>query len=50
MTDPTTSCQPSTRTNSSSLKGSEMRTGGSISMPMEISMLAITMSMTRNGR
>ena len=41
---------PSTRTNRSSLNGREISTGGSIIMPMEMSRLAITMSMTRNGR
>ena len=47
---PTTSRQPSTRTNSISLKGSEIITGGSISMPIEIVTLATTMSRIRNGR
>lgn len=47
---PMTSVHPSTSTNSISLKGSEMSTGGSIIMLMLIRRLAITMSMTKNGR
>ena len=42
--------QPSTRTNSRILNGSEMKTGGSIIMPMLISVELTTRSMTRNGR
>src|SRR5262249_46388542 len=47
---PTTSSQPSTRTKSRSLNGSEITTGGSIIMPMAMRTLATTMSSTRNGR
>ncbi len=47
---PTTSDHPSTSTNSSSLNGSEISTGGSIIMLMEIRMVAMTMSITRKGR
>lgn len=47
---PVTKRQPSTMTNSSSLNGSEINTGGSIIMPMLMRMLAMTMSITRNGR
>ena len=42
--------QPSTRTNSRILNGSEMKIGGSIIMPMHISVDATTRSMIRNGR
>src|SRR5690348_13977488 len=42
-------CQPSAITNSSSLNGSEIDAGGSIIMPMDISTLETTMSITRNG-
>src|SRR5581483_234093 len=41
--------QPSTMTNSSSLKGSEISAGGSMIMPIEMSVLATTMSMIRKG-
>ena len=44
-----TSAQPSTRTNSSSLNGSDTITGGIIIMPSAISAPLTTMSMTRNG-
>src|SRR5262245_60122444 len=47
--DLTIRCQPSTITNSSSLNGSEIITGGSISMPIDIRVLETTMSMIRNG-
>ena len=47
---PTISRQPSTSTNSSSLKGNEISTGGSISMPIETITLATTMSRIRNGK
>ncbi len=50
MSPPTTSVHPSTSTNSSSLKGRLISTGGSIIMLIEMSMVLITMSMTRNGR
>jgi len=42
--------QPSTRTKSRILNGSEMKTGGSITMPIDISVELTTRSMTRNGR
>ena len=41
--------QPSTRTNSIILKGNDMISGDSIIIPMDISTLATTMSMMRNG-
>ena len=41
--------QPSTRTNSRILNGSEIITGGSIIMPIDISAEATTRSITRNG-
>ncbi len=41
--------QPSTRTNSRILNGSEIITGGSIIMPIDISAAETTRSMTRNG-
>jgi hypothetical protein len=44
-----TSDQPSTSTNSMILKGSEMSTGESIIMPIDISTLATTRSMITNG-
>jgi hypothetical protein len=47
---PTTSRQPSTRTKSISLKGSEIMTGGSINMPMEIVTLAMTISKITKGK
>src|SRR5581483_731784 len=47
--DCTTRYQPSTTTKSSSLKGSEMRTGGSMTMPIDISAVEARMSMTRKG-
>src|SRR5262249_31707219 len=43
---PTMSCQPSTRTKRRSLKGSEIMTGGSIIMLIEMRMELMTMSMT----
>src|SRR6266571_1090711 len=43
-------CHPFTSTKSSSLKGKEMSTGGSIIMPMLMRMAEITMSMIRNGK
>ena len=47
--DSDTRCQPSTSTNSRILNGREMTTGGSITMPMLITVDAMTMSMMRNG-
>src|SRR5664279_535643 len=48
--EPMIKYQPSTSTNSSTLKGREIVTGGSIIMPMLSRMLATTMSTTRKGR
>ena len=48
--EPTTSSQPSTKTNNKSLNGREITTGGNIIMPIAIRTLATTMSMMRNGR
>src|SRR5579875_54792 len=45
-----TRSQPSTRTNSRILKGSEMKVGGSMIMPMLISTDETIRSMIRNGR
>ena len=45
----TSSPQPSTSTNSSSLRGSEITTGGSMTMPSDISPEDTTRSTTRNG-
>ena len=42
--------QPSTRMNSRILNGSEMKTGGSIIMPIDINVEETTRSMIRNGR
>src|SRR4051812_10794981 len=44
-----TNAQPSTRTKSNSLKGKETSVGGSIIMPIDISVALTTRSMTRNG-
>ncbi len=44
-----TSSQPLMLINSSSLKGVEIMEGGSITMPMDISVLETTMSMMRKG-
>ena len=41
---------PSTSTNNKILNGNEMKTGGSITMPIDISVEATTRSITRNGR
>jgi uncharacterized Zn ribbon protein len=41
---------PSTSTNNSSLKGSEMSIGDSIIIPRDIRIDEITMSITKNGR
>lgn len=43
-------CQPLTKTNSRSLNGSEISTGGSIIIPMLISTVEMTISMMRNGK
>src|SRR3546814_12784792 len=48
--EPIVSAQPSTRTNSSSLKGIEITVGDSIIMPSDISADATIRSMTRKGR
>ena len=45
-----TRSQPSTSTNSSILKGSEMKVGGSMIMPMLISVEETIRSMIKNGR
>src|SRR5205823_13771209 len=42
-------CQPSAITNSRSLNGNEMLAGGSIIMPIDMSTLETTMSITRKG-
>ena len=42
--------QPSTKTNSSNLKGSEINIGESIIIPSDISIEEITMSITKNGK
>ena len=47
--DPISKVQPSTRTNSMSLKGIEMIMGESIIMPMDINTLATIKSMTTKG-
>ena len=48
--DEVTRFQPSTRMNSRILNGSEMKTGGSIIMPIDINVDETTRSMIRNGR
>ena len=48
--EPATRCQPSTSTKKISLNGSEITTGGSIIMPIDISTDATTMSMMTKGR
>src|SRR3546814_14512155 len=48
--EPIVSAQPSTRTNSSSLKGMDITVGDSIIMPNDISAEATIRSMTRKGR
>src|SRR6186713_2708431 len=48
--DCTIRCQPSTRTKSSSLNGSETTLGGIIIMPSDISTAETRKSMTRKGR
>jgi hypothetical protein len=47
--DPMISPQPSTNTNSISLKGMEIIMGDSIIMPMDISTLETIMSITTKG-
>lgn len=47
--DPDIRYHPSTITKNISLKGNEMMTGGSIIIPIDIRILATTMSMIRNG-
>ena len=47
--DPRIKCHPSTRTNSISLNGNEIITGGIIIIPIAIRIEATTMSITRNG-
>ena len=42
--------QPSTKTKSSNLKGSEISIGESIIMPSDIKIDAITISITKNGK
>ncbi len=50
MSEPATRLQPSTSTKKISLNGSDIITGGSIIMPMDISTEATTRSMIKNGR
>src|SRR5260370_13376075 len=47
--EPISNCHPSTSTNSISLNGSEIVAGETIIIPIDISTLATTMSMIRNG-
>jgi hypothetical protein len=47
--DLTSRYHPSTRTNRSSLKGSETIMGGNIIIPIDIKTDATTISITRNG-
>ncbi len=47
--DLTTRYQPSTITNSNNLNGSEIITGGNMNIPMDIRVLATTMSIIKNG-
>jgi hypothetical protein len=47
--DFTSRYHPSTMTNKSNLKGSDIMTGGSINIPMDISTLAITRSIIIKG-
>jgi hypothetical protein len=49
MTDPIRRLHPSTSTNNSSLKGSEIITGGSIIIPIDSRTQATTISIIRNG-
>ena len=48
--DPTVIDQPSTKTKSSNLKGSEINIGDSIIIPRDMRIDAITISITRNGK
>ncbi len=49
ISDRTNKCQPSTITNSSTLKGIEIITGGSIIIPIDMSVDATIISITMNG-
>ncbi len=49
MSDLMSRCQPSTMTKSRILNGSDIIVGGSIIMPMDMSVLATIISMTMNG-
>src|SRR5574340_1530853 len=49
VNEPTSRCQPSTETNSSSFKGSDTSWGGSMIMPSAVSTAATTRSITRKG-
>ena len=49
MSELTTSAQPSTITNNSSLNGNDTSTGGSMNMPIDIKVELTTRSMMRNG-
>ena len=48
--EPIKRLQPSTKTKSIILNGKETTTGGNIIIPMAINTLAVTISMTRNGK
>jgi len=47
--DSMTKYQPSTKTNNKILKGNEIITGGSMNIPMDINILATTISITKKG-
>ena len=49
MSDPTVKYHPSTMTNSISLKGREIKTGGNIIIPIDNKILATTISKIKNG-
>src|SRR5919205_133234 len=49
MSELTTSAHPSTITNNKSLNGNETNTGGSMNIPMDISVELTTKSMIKNG-
>lgn len=49
ISDRTNKCHPSTITNSSTLNGIDIITGGSIIMPIDISVEATIISITMNG-
>src|SRR5437667_12270406 len=49
MSDFTMSAHPSTITNNNSLNGNDTSTGGSMNMPIDISVELTTRSMIRNG-